>query len=58
MAIQEFIAEGIVKREDLFVTTKISDDFLDAERSINVRLKKLGLDYVDSYVLDQLQSAF
>ena len=50
-AIKESIAEGIVKREELFVTTKISDNFLEARTSIDVSLGKLGLDYVDSYAL-------
>lgn len=48
-AIKEVVDEGLVKRQDLFVTTKISSDFALAKRKIEVSLKKLGLDYVDLY---------
>lgn len=47
VAIKELVVEGVVKREDLFVTTKIPSDFAQAEAKIDVSLKKLGLDYVD-----------
>lgn len=46
-AIKEVINEGVVTREDLFVTTKISSDYALAEKKIDISLKKLGLDYVD-----------
>ncbi|ROV99545.1 hypothetical protein VMCG_06379 [Cytospora schulzeri] len=47
IAIKEMIDEGVVKREDLFVTTKISTEYALAEKKIEISLKKLGLDYVD-----------
>jgi len=47
VAIKESIAEGIVKREELFVTTKISSNFIEVRSAIDVSLEKLGLDYVD-----------
>jgi diketogulonate reductase-like aldo/keto reductase len=47
-AIRESIEEGIIKsRDELFVTTKISGDFFNVTKSIDVSLQKLGLDYVD-----------
>ncbi|KAK3945480.1 NADPH-dependent conjugated polyketone reductase C1 [Diplogelasinospora grovesii] len=51
VAIKESIAEGIVKRDDLFVTTKISSEFAQASKKISVSLQKLGLDYVDLYLI-------
>lgn len=53
-AIKEVIDEGIVKREDLFVTTKIWGEYGLAETKINISLKKLGLDYVDLYAVPSL----
>lgn len=50
VAIKESIAEGVVKRKDLFVTTKISSNFTEAQTAIDVSLKKLDLTYVDLYV--------
>ncbi|KAH8897210.1 Aldo/keto reductase [Thozetella sp. PMI_491] len=50
-AIRESIAEGIVKREDLFVTTKVSKDYAQAVAKLDISLKKLGLDYVDLYLV-------
>ncbi|ROW05342.1 hypothetical protein VSDG_00523 [Cytospora chrysosperma] len=50
-AIKEVINEGVVTREDLFVTTKISSDYALAEKKIDISLKKLGLDYVDLYLV-------
>lgn len=45
VAIKEM--EDEVPRSELFVTTKVSRDFLDARRKIEVSLEKLGLEYVD-----------
>jgi diketogulonate reductase-like aldo/keto reductase len=49
-AIQESVAEGVVKREDLFITTKISRNFTEVQTAIDISLQKLRLDYVDLYV--------
>lgn len=47
-ALQELFAEGVVKREDLFITTKVWPNHWDqAEKSLNESLKRLQLDYVD-----------
>jgi diketogulonate reductase-like aldo/keto reductase len=49
LAIKESLDEGIIKsRESVFVTTKLSGDFFNAPRHIDVSLQRLGLDYVDS----------
>lgn len=47
-AIKESIEEGIVKREDLFVTTKVWPSFhKNPEESFKQSIKELQLDYVD-----------
>lgn len=47
-ALKELFEEGVVKREDLFITTKVGTPlYQDPERSLNESLKKLGIDYVD-----------
>lgn len=53
-ALNAAIASGKVKREDLFVTTKLwySDQGYDsATRAFETSLQKLGLDYVDLYLI-------
>ena len=67
-AIAELIATGTVRREDLFVTTKLckqakqlelhvtsavtSDQgYESAHAAFNASLKRLGLDYVDLYLI-------
>ncbi len=53
-AIKAFLAESDVKREDLFITTKLwnNDHGYDATVSaIDTSLKKLGLDYIDLYLI-------
>ena len=55
-AIKQAISEGIVKREDLFITTKlwVSDfSYEGAKRGFNRSLKNLGLEYLDLYLLHQ-----
>merc|ERR1711963_1048889 len=49
-AIKEKIADGTIKREDVFVTTKVWDTFHGRARAklgLQDSLDKLGLDYVD-----------
>lgn len=51
-AIKQAIDEGIVKREDLFVTTKVDTDGYEAgKRGIEESLRKLGIDYLDMMIL-------
>lgn len=48
------IAESSVRREDLFVTTKLWNDrqgYDEAQRAFDESLSKLGLDYVDLYLI-------
>ncbi|KAF3991561.1 hypothetical protein FT663_02290 [Candidozyma haemuli var. vulneris] len=50
-ALQELFAEGVVKREDIFVTTKVWPSFWhNPEKSLDTSLKTLGLDYVDLFL--------
>ena len=49
-AIAKKIAEGVVRREDLFITTKIWPSFFEAEnmeKCLNISLERLQTDYVD-----------
>lgn len=53
-AIESKIQEGIVKREDLFVTTKLWSTFHkpeDVEEAFNDSLRLLNLNYVDLYLM-------
>ncbi len=51
-AIQEVLATGKVKREELFVVTKIRHtQYDDVEGAIREALKKLKLDYVDLFLI-------
>ncbi len=55
-AIKRVIAEGIVKREDLFVTTKLwitDTSYEKAKEGFQRSLDRLGLDYVDLYLIHQ-----
>ncbi len=46
------IRDSGVKREDIFVTTKLwRTDYADARRGLIESLERLGLDYVDLYLL-------
>lgn len=50
--IKEAIDAGIVKREDLFVTTKLWCSYhARVEEGLEASLKNLGLDYVDLYLM-------
>ena len=54
--IQRAIDEGIVKREDIFVTTKMwTSDFSDGDAAINASLERLGLEYIDLMILHHSQ---
>lgn len=51
-AIATAIGEGIVTREDLFITTKLwNSDQEEAHAAMELSLTKLGLDQVDLYLL-------
>lgn len=54
LGIQEGLAAANVKREDLFVTSKVWNDHLSYEETIAAfeeSLAKLGLDYLDLYLI-------
>ena len=53
-AIKKAISEGIVNRQELFITTKLwIDQFEDAYESIQLALKKLQVEYIDLMLLHQ-----
>ena len=55
-AVKEAITTGLVKREDLFITSKlwVSDfGYENAKRGFQRSLDKLGFDYIDLYLLHQ-----
>lgn len=50
--IKDALASGKVKREDLFVTTKLWCSYHSrVEEALEASLKKLGLDYLDLYLV-------
>ncbi|HIH31352.1 TPA: aldo/keto reductase [Candidatus Woesearchaeota archaeon] len=50
-AVRKAVASGI-PREEIFVTTKLyNDDHDNVEKAFNESLKKLGLDYIDLYLI-------
>ena len=55
IAINQCIQDGIIKREDLFVTTKINPHnpigYSNTLKAFENSLKRLGLDYVDLYLI-------
>lgn len=54
--IQRAIEEGLVAREEIFVTTKLwTSDYNDADNAINGSLERLGLDYIDLMILHHSQ---
>ena len=56
--IRKAINEGIVKREDIFVTTKLwTSDYSDGAAAIDGSLQRLGLDYIDLMILHHSQPA-
>jgi diketogulonate reductase-like aldo/keto reductase len=53
-AVAKCIAEGVVKREDLFITTKlwnIHHEPAQVRPALEASLKRLGLDYIDLYLI-------
>ncbi len=51
-AIERASKEGIVQREDIFITTKLwHDDYSDPEAALLLSLKKLQTSYVDLYLI-------
>lgn len=51
-AIRQAIAEGLIKREDVFVTTKLyPNEFADEEKNIEKCLRKLNIGYIDLMLL-------
>ena len=54
--LQRAIDEGIVTRDEVFVTTKLwTDDYDDADNAIDASLERLGLDYIDLMILHHSQ---
>ncbi|MBN6886454.1 methylglyoxal/glyoxal reductase [Cytobacillus horneckiae] len=52
--INEAINEGLVKREELFITSKVWNDGLTYQETLdayNESLSKMGLDYLDLYLI-------
>lgn len=55
-AVKEAIGTGLVKREELFITTKLWVDgasYEGAKKAFAVSMQKLGLDYLDLYLIHQ-----
>lgn len=56
-AVREAIAEGVCTREDLFITSKLwvqdMANYEMAKAAIDQSLEKMGLDYLDLYLLHQ-----
>ncbi|KEI36735.1 uncharacterized protein L969DRAFT_612211 [Mixia osmundae IAM 14324] len=51
-AIREFMEESSTPREEIHVTTKLmANSTYDHAQSIKLSLKKLGLDYIDTYLI-------
>lgn len=54
--IQRAIDEGIVTREEIFVTTKMwTSDYSNGESAIDESLRRLNLDYIDLMILHHSQ---
>ena len=49
--IKKALDQGIVKREDLFITKLSKFDIKNPESAVKNSLKMLGLDYIDLYLL-------
>ena len=56
--LQRAIDEGIVKREEVFITTKMwTSDFDDGDAAVDASLARLGVDYIDLMILHHSQPA-
>ena len=56
--VKRAINEGIAKREEIFITTKMwTSDYSDGEAAIEASLKRLGVDYIDLMILHHSQPA-
>lgn len=54
--IRRAIDEGLVTREEIFVTTKMwTSDYDNGDAAINASLERLGLDYIDLMILHHSQ---
>ena len=54
--IRRAIKDGICKREEIFVTTKMwTSDFSNGDAAVDSSLKRLGLDYIDLMILHHSQ---
>ena len=54
--IQRAISEGIVTREEIFITTKMwTSDYGNGAAAIDASLRRLGLDYIDLMILHHSQ---
>ena len=54
--LQRAIDEGIVTREEVFITTKMwTSDFSNGDAAIDASLERLGLDYIDLMILHHSQ---
>lgn len=50
-ALKELFEQGVVKREDLFITTKVWPSYYHSpEKSLDTSLKDLGIDYIDLFL--------
>ena len=54
--LQRAIDEGIVTREEVFITTKMwTSDFSNGDAAIDASLRRLGVDYIDLMILHHSQ---
>ena len=54
--LQRAIDEGIVTREEVFITTKMwTSDYDNGDEAVDASLKRLGLDYIDLMILHHSQ---
>ena len=54
--LQRAIGEGVVTREEVFITTKMwTSDYDDGEAAIDASLERLGVDYIDLMILHHSQ---